>query len=201
MVLVQFQSTHPSRGATNVAVMPEDWISISIHAPLTGCDQAAETSGLPVPPFQSTHPSRGATSPRIFSGADSSGFQSTHPSRGATKRLSYRIITLSDFNPRTPHGVRQFVTKCPKTVIFISIHAPLTGCDDSRLEVCAMRIVFQSTHPSRGATSAAGLCMIIMMYFNPRTPHGVRHQTQLVIYCIGLFQSTHPSRGATKPKF
>ena len=57
-------------------------------------------------------------------------FQSTHPSRGATLQTSIQ-----------------------KLVGLISIHAPLTGCD------------FQSCREINR-----------YLYFNPRTPHGVRLQ-------------------------
>lgn len=36
---ILFQSTHPSRGATKVAVFGVDSGRISIHAPLAGCDR------------------------------------------------------------------------------------------------------------------------------------------------------------------
>ena len=34
----------------------------------------------------------------------------------------------------------------------VSIHAPLAGCDHERVREVDMEILFQSTHPSRGAT-------------------------------------------------
>ena len=100
---------------------------ISIHAPLAGCDQARKASNCSFVQFQSTHPLRGATwiSSRPHARAL---FQSTHPLRGATApflcglggvRISIhaplagcdRPIPLrswwrSNFNPRTPCGVR-----------------------------------------------------------------------------------------------
>ena len=100
------------------------------------------------------------------------------------------------FNPRTPHGVRPGIDICKKQgkaisihapltgcdvtanvfgVIFdISIHAPLTGCDGSPLATLSKAFLFQSTHPSRGATPMVWKHSIIVS-----------------------FQSTHPSRGAT----
>ena len=100
-----FQSTHPSRGATRAFVYIIPGITISIHAPLTGCDNL----------------------PRRF------------------------FFCRKDFNPRTPHGVRQ----------------NLQGFGyDGR-------------------------------HFNPRTPHGVRLHTLFCRFPGIRFQSTHPSRGAT----
>ena len=56
----------------------------------------------------------------------------------------------------------------------ISIHAPLAGCDSKRPPRPQKGYVFQSTHPLRGATTALGCCGDAHLYFNPRTPCGVR---------------------------
>ena len=79
-------------------------------------------------------------------------FQSTLPARGATAR-----------GRRKPAGSR------------ISIHAPRTGSDNSRLICVTSSVRFQSTLPARGATS------------------------QMTENASGmeLFQSTLPARGAT----
>lgn len=56
-----FQSTLPLWGATFCYM---DFIfrsTISIHAPLVGCDQSVTESGISAQQFQSTHPLRGAT--------------------------------------------------------------------------------------------------------------------------------------------
>ena len=82
-----FQSTHPARGATPASsdtLLPE---TISIHAPREGCDgdhlEALTCSGV----FQSTHPARGATS-RLHAVGQLNLFQSTHPARGATANFT-----------------------------------------------------------------------------------------------------------------
>ena len=104
---LQFQLTHPSRGAT---------ILMLLH-------------NLLIRAFQLTHPSRGATS-FLFVLVRRLIFQLTHPSRGATQGrwLGYaqfdRISThtplagcdagrtrrahnvIADFNSHTPRGVR-----------------------------------------------------------------------------------------------
>ena len=56
----------------------------------------------------------------------------------------------------------------------ISIHAPREGCD------------------RRGGRLEPG-----SLYFNPRTPRGVRHDNYIKPAIGHLFQSTHPARGAT----
>ncbi len=78
-------------------------------------------------------------------------FQSTHPSRGATQRPC-----------------------SPKAPTFISIHAPLAGCDMHE-----------------------GFANEVLKNFNPRTPRGVRPWTDIAGLVKIPFQSTHPSRGAT----
>ena len=102
---------------------------ISIHAPLAGCDLFIGLHLLMVPLFQSTHPLRGATSQHSISSC-----------------------RWSDFNPRTPCGVRPGCVRFQKNSVSISIHAPLAGCDDPDPDPDPDPPVFQSTHPLRGAT-------------------------------------------------
>ena len=170
-----FQSTHPSRGATQCTHCVLYYRHISIHAPLTGCDTTqghgnTHKHGISIhapltgcdfrvffslwrgAKFQSTHPSRGATPGGKIKGGLTTIFQSTHPSRGATR-----------VGEKSHHGG------------LISIHAPLTGCD-----------------------FAPCTCIRQLHDFNPRTPHGVRPDDRRTAPECHRFQSTHPSRGATK---
>ena len=57
----RFQSTHPLRGATFCSLAYKLGISISIHAPLAGCDSSCAVRRWSMLRFQSTHPLRGAT--------------------------------------------------------------------------------------------------------------------------------------------
>ena len=119
-------------------------------------------------------------------------FQSTHPLRGATQS-----------------------GKDQDSIIFISIHAPLAGCD-IRIRTkrckgcyfnprtpCGVRLnsgigqirteIFQSTHPLRGATTAQRRKpQRFQRYFNPRTPCGVRH--------AGNFALAHADHGHFNPR-
>ena len=101
----------------------------------------------------------------------------------------------------------------------ISIHAPREGCDSSEPAAEHMRRRFQSTHPARGATRctcASGgpsqisihapregcdlvlaVLVAVSLYFNPRTPRGVRPWSRGKSNSSKVFQSTHPARGAT----
>ena len=100
-----FQSTHPARGATLLASMETELRSISIHAPRKGCDYLLKKSLVIL---------------RISIHA---------PRKGCDERRYLVVRPLDDFNPRTPQGVRQ--------------HKPAPRQNMSK---------FQSTHPARGAT-------------------------------------------------
>ena len=150
--------------------------------------------------FQSTHPSWGATSIRstVFS---STLFQSTHPSWGATKsKLSYyflRFISIHAPIVGCDFRVKQSFLIC---LPYISIHAPIVGCDTSKKWVRFYPKIFQSTHPSWGATLTLLKFFLLLHYFNPRTHRGVRLSINDGYILTALFQSTHPSWGATTPR-
>ena len=151
---------------------PTVGIIISIHAPLAGCDlcgwslRRRTTYFNPRTPcgvrplslrsisifsiFQSTHPLRGATYPRTYAlppkkisihaplaGCDSpwppairthTNFNPRTPC-GVRQNSCYSSICQSNFNPRTPCGVRRRRHGVRHVVRVISIHAPLAGCD------------------------------------------------------------------------
>ena len=125
-----------------------------------------------------------------------SKFQSTHPLRGAT-----RDAVLSNAGE------------------YISIHAPLAGCDWWTMK--KVDLISISIHaPLAGCDFSPVIISKVWVYFNPRTPCGVRltrssgkpSTTRISIHAPlagcdvinsranilhRLFQSTHPLRGAT----
>ena len=130
------------------------------------------------------------------------------------------------FNPRSPHGERPSRRRsqgCWRRAI--SIHAPRTGSDTPlSSQRLTRRKAFQSTLPARGATVvlsilAFGILVIsihaprtgsddagrprepIGFHFNPRSPHGERHNMAVRAYPEKIFQSTLPARGATNAIF
>ena len=126
-------------------------LGISIHAPRTGSDAADYRANTADDKFQSTLPARGATRARVYARTFIT-FQSTLPARGATLYHSCLVVTIRNFNPRSPHGERPAVRCCwlrddrdfnprsphgerqswnvPTCDKFpISIHAPRTGSD------------------------------------------------------------------------
>ena len=131
---------------------------ISIHAPLTGCDsgwRGINTSGWyfnPRTPYGMRH------SQVYLLVYSNFWFQSTHPLRDATVIRSVR----HDFS-------------------FISIHAPLTGCDIVHLQFLRFPDEFQSTHPLRDATLWCLLSQFLSYHFNPRTPYGMRRGVKIMI--------------------
>ena len=101
-------------------------------------------------PFQSTHPLRGAT--RLVNDFLIGHIISIHaPLAGCDGKGICSVFVLFNFNPRTPCGVRR-----------------------PHLYAASPSIVFQSTHPLRGATISSSSIASPFVYFNPRTPCGVR---------------------------
>ena len=147
---------------------------ISIHAPHAGCDMSVSSlfAGALV---ISIHAPHAGCDSAIFSLMSAMGtFQSTHPMRGATAARRNSTLPPSDFNPRTPCGVR------PAGVVAGDVSNP-----------------FQSTHPMRGATCRRRSRRCGERDFNPRTPCGVRQYPDDYAVPQTQFQSTHPMRGAT----
>ena len=169
----KFQSTHPLRGATYARILFCSKIGISIHAPLAGCDVYATSPASRSTNFNPRTPC-GVRHSRARRVRSQMQFQSTHPLRGATDafREEYEHIRISihaplagcdagarlrtarqaHFNPRTPCGVRRCVLRDCTFTGKISIHAPLAGCDQKAVILLPAALLFQSTHPLRGAT-------------------------------------------------
>ena len=124
-----FQSTHPLRDATMSYCIGIYVKVISIHAPLTGCDNKYFCKRKSISPISIHAP---------LTGCD-------------VVAESVQFIN-TNFNPRTPYGMRLSLLDGYIWVILISIHAPLTGCD---------------------AYCNCASCLIYS-YFNPRTPYGMR---------------------------
>ena len=168
--------------------------AISIHAPRAGCDPGFRLGALFHRNFNPRTPCGVRPTMRIVS-SSTAAFQSTHPVRGATQRreiivLDGRIsihapragcdrlyssinLNLTDFNPRTPCGVRRFKEGGAHGMDHFN---PRTPCG-VRLAVarpCFSLKLFQSTHPVRGATFWATRGGGRLSDFNPRTPCGVR---------------------------
>ena len=86
-------------------------------------------------------------------------------------------LRFYDFNPRTHRGVRHMCNPSLGQTLKISIHAPIVGCDSQLIHSIFLQSLFQSTHPSWGATVVKVQPKICNPNFNPRTHRGVRPQT------------------------
>ena len=109
-------------------------------------------------------------------------------------------ITLSDgnFNPRTPCGVRLREVDINNDCPLISIHAPRAGCDGIASDHSPPTLIFQSTHPVRGATpTAAGTITVNAQFQSTHPVRGATPSHSGGVQADMTFQSTHPVRGAT----
>ena len=148
-----FQSTHPLRGATRIGIRLHRRICISIHAPLAGCDGILHQPGLDHYDFNPRTPC-GVRPDSAGAGAGRGNFNPRTPC-GVRHCFPSHCGRHGDFNPRTPCGVRHMLGLDPaKGTIFqsthplrgathrlnhsaasaqISIHAPLAGCDFTKV--------------------------------------------------------------------
>ena len=150
----QFQSTHPVRGATRIRRVAVVIPDISIHAPRAGCDSPAMR--CPTGFLISIHaPRAGCDDYCNVSQYPTGRFQSTHPVRGATYSDASYQLNASDFNPRTPCGVRRSFSIA---VLMFSNFNPRTPCGVRREEYVPNTVETKD--------------------FNPRTPCGVRHSNR-----------------------
>ena len=143
--------------------------------------------------------------------------------RGRRLKVNPSLLTSLHFNPRLPRGRRPSARRGGRAPSGISIHASLAGGDshagfdlsnhhyfNPRLPrgrrlllalVKSLGSVFQSTPPSREATSYFLEISFGMLYFNPRLPRGRRPVYACIVAGSDAFQSTPPSREATASAF
>ena len=126
------------------------FLTISIHAPREGCDSLLVCTRSACVPFQSTHPARGATA-------------------GGPEVRRSKHISIHAPREGCDQGVGVVLTK---TAEFQSTH-PARGAT-TRTSTAQANVRFQSTHPARGATAHKRDHARRILYFNPRTPRGVR---------------------------
>ena len=130
------------------------------------------------------------------------------------------VCNCTNFNPRTPRGVRLRASLQDAGIDRISIHAPREGCDrltgvrsrwtrdfnprtprGVRLDASGQEgsgLLFQSTHPARGATPQAVLILYLDAVISIHAPReGCDERLDLFSALRAKFQSTHPARGAT----
>ena len=125
--------------------------SISIHAPLAGCDVTPPRHSAGPDNFNPRTPC-GVRQCRRHSPAPVKDISIHAPLAGCDGADYVHDGRRGNFNPRTPCGVRHKALSLFSVLCIISIHAPLAGCDLIISTAVTLTTVFQSTHPLRGAT-------------------------------------------------
>ena len=171
---VEFQSTHPVRGATQPSalqfhrsshfnprtpcgvrphVMPMFCPSPADFNPRTPCGVRQRVRFLAVGCLQiSIHaPRAGCDRSSASAWKTAVRFQSTHPVRGATSPRQHRMPTIRFQSTHPVRGATSSMTSGGRSSTFQSTH-PVRGA--TTVAICAIwgSILFQSTHPVRGAT-------------------------------------------------
>ncbi len=195
---IEFQSTLPARGATQIAAL-----AVLTHLFQSTLPARGATVGLSIAVFSSRYisihaPRTGSDGIRHPSAGEGRAISIHAPRTGSDQVSVADALDVMDFNPRSPHGERrqshgasrrsdqQFQSTLPArgattplvpgiTYSCISIHAPRTGSDSHRVLHAAHCLVFQSTLPARGATTRI-VRVAGVRHFNPRSPHGERRR-------------------------
>ena len=81
-----------------------------------------------------------------------------------------KVLPSKDFNPRSPHGERRLPRLFQNLRNGISTHAPRTGSDDIVYMFIMFPLRFQPTLPARGATSS----LVDLPYTNDISTHAPR---------------------------
>ena len=218
-----FQSTLPAWGATPVRFPALRQFPYFNPRSPHGERHASGCGGCTMPTFQSTLPAWGATgtletyggklvisihAPRMGSDFD---MQRENPTGYAT------------FNPRFPHGERPTLLRVSVVVIQFQSTLPAWGATESiKIQLANDQISIHA--PRMGSDKILKHKMLLLMHFNPRSPHGER--LSLLRLCCAicnisihaprmgsdmnamraavrdtLFQSTLPAWGATPASF
>ena len=149
-VPIPFQSTHPVWGATDMLPDKIHISSISIHAPRVGCDERGDLDGHELP--ISIHAPRvGCDATDVTNSGCCSNFNPRTPCGVRHGERSMTRDFFENFNPRTPCGVRH---SCPKSSEAECYFNPRTPCGVRPIFFIrhADNQEFQSTHPVWGAT-------------------------------------------------
>ena len=145
-----FQSTHPSWGATKISMLNRCSVSISIHAPIVGCDLLVLR--LPIRHIDFNPRTHRGVRPTVITMLRSFNFISIHaPIVGCDLLLLLFLSLDMYFNPRTHRGVR---LQCIHLLEPYNYFNPRThrGVRLIHYSISLSSMRFQSTHPSWGAT-------------------------------------------------
>ena len=165
-VAMEFQSTHPLRGATCGDQKVCAGRRISIHAPLAGCDWQSRVKVMSSRNFNPRTP----CGVRLGTGA-------------------VRVLLLLRISIHAPlAGCDRRNLRTPSRE-HISIHAPLAGCDSSGVRSTQNIFNFNPRTPCGVRLLRLRSRFQCRHDFNPRTPCGVR---LLVVHSLGLVVDFNP---------
>ena len=169
----QFQSTHPARGATRPARRGRR--SYPHFNPRTprGVRLCPTQRWWHVGNFNPRTP-RGVRPPPISWPTWRADISIHAPREGCDHYEPILPCRWCNFNPRTPRGVRREAHYDWSASYIISIHAPREGCDMGGGVAHGIDCI--SIHAPREGCDALVLAVLVAvsLYFNPRTPRGVR---------------------------
>ena len=99
------------------------------------------------------------------------------------ERLSASALSTKEteyFNPRSPRGGATAPHNQVIQAVRISIHAPHEGERHHMMQYLLLRLLFQSTLPTRGSDGKSTVHRVKRSHFNPRSPRG--GATQLLLH-------------------
>ena len=175
-VLTPSVSIHaPWEGCDLEAGLPQKGASsVSIHAPWEGCDYRFNPFRLLAYQFQFTHPGKGATRARREEHTPFGSFNSRTLGRVRPLSIGHKGRGYMSFNSRTLGRVRR---------VPINHEYPV--------------VVFQFTHPGKGATSSTKLLPPKAKVSIHAPWEGCDYLSLDPLSHCGMFQFTHPGKGAT----
>ena len=115
---------------------------------------------------------------------------------GCDQKRQRRYAGNDYFNPRSPRGLRRWLTAENVFARIISIHAAQEGCDFDAAPFNIDYII--SIHAAQEGCD--GKCLKtcpLLKDFNPRSPRGLRLTAKRRHIKLRRFQSTQPKRAAT----
>ena len=172
---------------------------VSIHAAHEGGDVRLGVGDQSV--LVSIHAAHeGGDDPRAEICRGATRFNPRRPRGRRHADLASKGWEVISFNPRRPRGRRLDLRLRTSRTCGVSIHAAHEGGDvtkRSSLPTYADR-QFQSTPPTRAATSGGRARRGCDKRFNPRRPRGRRRQVSGTPSALPPFQSTPPTRAATR---
>ena len=148
--------------------------------------------------FQSTQPKRAATM-GVIGQTDAANISIHAAQEGCDWHANGFEDVLTDyFNPRSPRGLRHFITS--PEYQFISYFNPRSprGLRPCSVVCCNKFCAYFNPRSPRGLRQKPAACRWLMFkYFNPRSPRGLRQQAAKGGNAGNQFQSTQPKRAAT----